>query len=586
MHESPDRERDGDADEDDALLEEAFDELPGEAGTDTPIEEDEEDREERGGETPSQPGAATGSAPGAASKAGEGGKARPLPVKKAPGFTIVDGNSIARTPGRGFTGGWWRVWTMLAAVAAVVLLRRRMAPFVLLGFIATVLAVMLVPPLCTKALKVLGSLWMLERFETLADVLWIPLSAPAAAAVLEPLLRWRWIQSPLSLLAIPIALQHGHYAKPYDWETYLERAEAPADQRFGREFRHMARLQVALRRAIPAGATVLVDPTLADRLTMLHDMRIVASQRSSTGVPFMRKRTTEVQLMLDGKTRESLREELIASHGIGHLIERGALRGWVELWSRDRARWGGYVFVELASEPDWNRVAWKRLRDAERLMRRGRHQTARPMLEAALAEIADDEPGADLAWFRLGNARLWTGDPEAAIDAYDRAIAILRRGPALRTHARQRPRRRRRHRGVDSPLRGRGATGARRGGPRTRRKRMVQPRQLLFQARAMERGRGGLRRVAPAAAHASAGAVLETRGGSRDAARGVSVIGVEPRRCRRIARGDRERKTPRAACRGSMPHRRMIEPPARQRSGTAGRPARDGEHTPSRRPVP
>ena len=57
-------------------------------------------------------------------------------------------------------------------------------------------------------------------------------------------------------------------------------------------------------------------------------------------------------------------------------------------------------------------------------MRRGRHETTRPMLEAAVAEISDDESGADLAWFRLGNARLWTGDPEAAIDAYDRAIAI------------------------------------------------------------------------------------------------------------------------------------------------------------------
>ncbi len=424
MHESPDRERDGDAGEGDALPEEAFDELPGEAGTDMPIEEDEEDRNERGGEASSPQGDSDDARADRASKSGDGWKAKGLPVKKAPGFTIVDGSSIARTPGRGFTGGWWRVWTMLAAVVAVVLLRRRMAPVVLLGFIATVLAVMLVPPLCTKALEVLGSLWMLERFETLADVLWIPLSAPAAAAVLEPLLRWRWIQSPLSLLAIPIALQHGHYAKPYDWETHLERAEAPAEQRFGREFRHMARLQVALRRAIPAGATVLVDPTLADRLTMLHDMRVVASQRSSTGVPFMRKRATEVRLMLDGKTREGLREELITSHGIGHLVERGAPRGWVELWSRDRARWGGYVFVELAEEPDWNRIAWKRLRDAERLMRRGRHETARPMLEAAVAEISDDESGADLAWFRLGNARLWTGDPEAAIDAYDRAIAI------------------------------------------------------------------------------------------------------------------------------------------------------------------
>ncbi|MGA1631785.1 MAG: tetratricopeptide repeat protein, partial [Phycisphaerales bacterium] len=385
------------------------------AGTDLPIEEDEEDRDERGGESATE---------GAARAAGSGAKAAALPVKKAPGFTIVDGTSIARTPGRGFTGGWWRVWTMLAAVAAVLILRRRVAPMVLLGFIGTVLAVMLVPPLCTKALRVLGSLWMLQRFETIADVLWIPLSAPAFAAVLEPVLRWRWLQSPLSLLAIPLAFQHGHYASPYDWQTYWNRAEATADQRYGREYRQMARLQQALRKFIPDGSVVLVDPSFADRLTMLHDFRVVASQRSSTGVPFMRKRTQEVRLMLDGKTREGLREELLASHGISLLVERGAPRGWVELWARGRTRWGGYLFVELAEEPDWNRVAWKRLRDAERLMRRGRHAIARPMIEAALAEISDDEPGADLAWFRLGNACLWTDDPENAIGAYERAIAI------------------------------------------------------------------------------------------------------------------------------------------------------------------
>jgi tetratricopeptide (TPR) repeat protein len=417
MHEAPNASKsDDDAAADDSIPEESLADVPDEAGTETELEEDEEDRNERGG--------ADADEEGGAKPAKRSGTGAVLPVKKAPGFTIVDGTSISRTPGRGFTGGWWRVWTMLGAAVAVLLLRRRMAPMVLLGFVATVLVVMLVPPLCTKALRVLGSLWMLERFETLADVLWIPLSAPALAAVLEPLLRWRWVQSPLSLLAIPLAFQHGHYASPYDWQTYWNRAEATADQRFGREYRQVARLQQALRRFIPAGSVVLVDPSFADRLTMLHDFRIVASQRSSTGVPFMRKRTQEVRLMLDGKTREGLREELIASHGIGQLVERGAPRGWVELWARDRSRWGGYLFIGLAAEPDWNRVAWKRLRDAERMMRRGRHAIARPMIEAALAEISDDEPGADLAWFRLGNACLWTDDPENAIGAYERAIAI------------------------------------------------------------------------------------------------------------------------------------------------------------------
>ena len=401
MHPAPDRGSAGEV----VISPDSLLEVPDDAGTEMPLLDDEPEESDE-------------------VDSGEGAETPPLGIERAPGFTVFEGTTIARTPGRGFTGGWWRVWSMLLAMAVVIVVRRRVAPLVLVGFIATVLAVMLVPALCTRALRVLGSLWMLQRFETLADVLWIAVSAPAVAAALEPLVRWRWLQSPLSMLAIPLALQHGHFSAPYDWAGYRQRAEAPTDQRFGREFRQLARLQVALQRFLPEGAVVVADPSIGDRLTMLHDVRLVASQRSSTGVTFMRQRTRDVGLMLDGKTREGLRTELFDRYGATHLVERGALRGWVELWARNRAHWGGYAFVELAEEPDWSRVAWKRVRDAERLMRRGRHESARPMLEAALAEIDQTDPGADLVWFRLGNARLWTGDPQAARVAYERAISI------------------------------------------------------------------------------------------------------------------------------------------------------------------
>lgn len=359
--------------------------------------------------------------------------ARPTPIVDAPGFTVREGVSIARTPGRGFTGGWWRVWTMLLGAAGVIWLRRRGAPALLVVAVASIVLIMLVPALCTRAVRFLGTLWMLERFETIAEVLWIPLVAPAAAACLEPLVRWRWIQSPLSLAAIPLAFQHGWFQPPYDWRTYREIASQDDSVRFGREYRQLGRLQLALQESIPPGSVVLVEPELGDTLTMLHDVRIVMSQRSSTGVKWGRFRAKQIREMLAGRTDEVRRRELFEKYGITHYAQRGGLRGWAELWVEDRRRRGGWTIASLRSRPDWTRIPWRELQQANRLMSKRRHPAAIVLLESALAELdppeaqelgIEPEAGIDLAWFRLGNARLWSGDPVGALPAYRRAVDI------------------------------------------------------------------------------------------------------------------------------------------------------------------
>ena len=359
--------------------------------------------------------------------------ARPSPIVDAPGFTVREGVSIARTPGRGFTGGWWRVWTMLLGAAAVIWLRRRGAPALLVVAVATILLIMLVPALCTRAVRFLGTLWMLERFETVAEVLWIPMFAPAAAACLEPLVRWRWLQSPISLLAIPLALQHGWFQAPYDWATYGEIASKGDAVRFGREYRHLGRLQMALEESIPPGSVVLVEPELGDELTMLHDVRIVMSQRSSTGVEGGRFRAKQIVAMLKGRTSEERRGELFEKYGVTHYAQRGSLRGWAELWVEDRTRRGGWTLASLRSSPDWTRLSWQDIAKAGRLMSRRRYPDAIALLESALDDLdppeahelgIEPENGIDLAWFRLGNAHLWSGDPAAALPAYRRAVEI------------------------------------------------------------------------------------------------------------------------------------------------------------------
>lgn len=337
-----------------------------------------------------------------------------------PGFRIDDAGRIVRAWGRGFTGGdGWRLWVLLVAVALMATLRRRVAPLLAAGAIGTILCIMLWPPLCHAALGVLGAVWMLQRFETLADVLWVPLSAPLAAALLEPWVRWRLLQTLLVPLAIPAALWHGWYQAPYDWPSYLARAMPAEDLRLGRELRPMLRLQQRLAEWIPPGSVVLCEPALADRTTMLHGVRVVAAQRSSTGVEGLRWRTRQLRRMLADRTDEATRGALFARFGATHLVATD-LPDWVELWAAQRQRFGGLWVVTLAAEPDWSMAPRLELRRAGRLLDRDRPAAAAAVLATAL----EADPAMHQGWFRLGEARLRLGEAAAARDALERAIAL------------------------------------------------------------------------------------------------------------------------------------------------------------------
>ena len=374
--------------------------------------------------------------------------------KNRDGWRVVEredgGTWYARELGRGFTGALqrgiikaWRVLMLVLAMILVTLVLRRREPWYLLWIIVTIQGIVLTPPLCALALRFLGAHWMLERFETLTWVLFYPLSVPVLAAVIERfgqaswwrrggdtptlstrILDWIWrLRIPLPLvtaLGIGVALLHATHRRPYNWDYYWNRVTAPAHYRFGREYNRLVKLQAFMKEHIPEGAVVMVQPFTGTRLSMLHDINLVASERSSTGVADGGRRRTDLRLMLGFQTGEAIRESLFDKYGVTHYVSRGQPREWVAWWDADMHRKYGYRIYEVAETPDFTELWRKRMKQGFRAMRAGRYDKAVEYLE----ETVSDEPRLERAWFMLGNAFNRQGDAVAAANAYSRAEEI------------------------------------------------------------------------------------------------------------------------------------------------------------------
>ena len=374
-------------------------------------------------------------------------------LKARDGYVITEWGEqrwVSRELGRGFTGAYgrgaikaWRVIVVLVGFTLAVVICRRREAWYLLAAIAVVQGIVLTPPVCTMALRFLGADWMLERFETVSFVLFYPLSMPAIAAAIE----W-WFRSPglarrlearsglrrtitvldrgrvvltaLTLLAIPLAMAHATHRRPYDWEYYWNRVSAPVDYRHGREYRGLERLQRFLQANIPAGSVVAVEPFTGTRLKMLHDLSLVASERSSTGVADGGRRRIDIQLMFALDTEEVDRAALFEKYGVTHYVSRGGVRPWIDWWDAEMVKDGGYVIATLAEEPDVDELWRRRLKQGVRLLRAERYHEAAEMLQ----EVVQEDPRLERAWFHLGTALLGDGDAVAAAEAFEQAESL------------------------------------------------------------------------------------------------------------------------------------------------------------------
>lgn len=354
-------------------------------------------------------------------------KPRASLVRPQEGFTFYERGErdwIARTFGRGFTGGawgvkWWRLWFMVAGGMLAWWMLRRREWMLLAGCIAVVLIVMSVPPICTTALRFLGASWVLGRFETIAFVLWIPLGVPAIAAACE---RWRaWTKpqaalafSALTLASVPVALEHASHRAPYAWPNYWRAARQSEGVRQGRQYAGLMKQKEWMDEAIPQDAVVLAGPLTGTWIAMLHGAGLVASERSSTGIASGKVRRGHIDEMFDPVTDEGRRAQLFDGYGVTHVLTRGRAPTWVRYWTVGGNRRHGHVVLTLRPKPDESLLWMREIEIARAQLDRGNAQGAADRLRAVLA----DHPRAADAWFTLGNAALALGQPREAVEAF------------------------------------------------------------------------------------------------------------------------------------------------------------------------
>jgi tetratricopeptide (TPR) repeat protein len=343
---------------------------------------------------------------------------------------------ISRTPGRGFTGAYrrgsvkaWRVMVVLICGGLALALAGRREVWYLIAAIGVVQAVVLVPPVATAAVRFLGAHWMLERFETLAFVFFVPLSVPALAAAVEPACRRcfekrrfggvfdRGVLAVLTVAGLLVGMTHATHRRPYDWEYYWNRVSAPLQYRHGQEYLGLLRLQRFLESSIPAGSVVAVETFTGTRLKMLHDIVLVASERSSTGVVDGGRRRIDLQLMFDFDTEEQNRAALFEKYGVTHVVSRGSPRPWIDWWEAESVRKRGYVVTRLADDFDVEELWRRELKRGIRLIRAKRYDEA----VETLREVVADDPRLEKAWHQLGIALRNSRDSVLSAEAFARA---------------------------------------------------------------------------------------------------------------------------------------------------------------------
>ena len=350
-------------------------------------------------------------------------------LPKVDGFTRADA-MIWRSAGRGQSGAWRTSWGLaipywryllagLGVIVSLVMLRRT-APLELLVAFAVVQTVMMVPQLCTTAYRFLGEFWMVLRFETMGEVLWIALAIPPIAMLLERVVRNRLLQCLLTLALLPIGYRHAYFKSPYSWDFYENRAMQKERIRHRRALLPLLNLGNRLELALPPDAIVATHPYNADYLAMIVDCSFVAPERSSSGIPKLGVRKGLLREMLSFQTEEERRAELFDQFGVTHVVMSDRISDWIPFWTSEVGRVGRWKIATIWDKPDFTLAIFKDMRRGIKAMRRDDF----PNAILAFERVVDEDPGRADIWFRLGNARLWTGDSGGAIEAYEAAIGL------------------------------------------------------------------------------------------------------------------------------------------------------------------
>jgi hypothetical protein len=216
------------------------------------------------------------------------------------------------------------------------------APVTLLG------VTLLVPALCTLAVRLLQEPFAVARLSTVLNTALFAACAGALGLLLERAPRAAWL-SALGLVGCALLGSQllGHAPRSFGehWRAALTgQSEARAQL-----VEHGLRRRF-LASHVPPGSSVLTTPRLARYVAMVFDARVVAADRSQTHVPGLDRLRHEASLMTAKKTAPALRNALLAKHRIRWVAYRDkdrAAHAWAEALGRHLGQAGALHLVDL-----------------------------------------------------------------------------------------------------------------------------------------------------------------------------------------------------------------------------------------------
>jgi hypothetical protein len=314
-------------------------------------------------------------------------------------FIDVGANMKMRNPARGFFANPLRPLLLATACAMCLLGRRRRMFVIAVGASLAVAAALLVPSLCTFALRALREEWILLRAESFLNYMLPVLAVPAflawptrragatsarraimttalaAALIVTPAVAFGPLNLQVlagvafaSLLVLPRRLLNDGWSRSLfavglfaacalvncplqKISDYLHDLRLPPAWRF-RVMHDFRKAQHTLSEFVPSGARIACPIEATSRLGAMLDVYFVTSLTTSVGVPDLPQRTLDNQALIDPRTPWPQRRELLRKYNVRHLV---IWRGEDLAWARDhtvRRNDLHWEFILLEIDPD------------------------------------------------------------------------------------------------------------------------------------------------------------------------------------------------------------------------------------------
>lgn len=265
------------------------------------------------------------------------------------GFHYFDNGWVMSKP----RGGWgsldWRGVCLLGGVTFGLTSRRRREVGVFLAVSCTIALVLFVPPFCTAAMHVFHKPWILQRLGFVLFLGFLGLVPAMVAFAVEPVTRFWWVRSILTVLLGLSALMYRGHRDPFTWSDFLEASKA------GRVIRYQKLVSARIladffKEHVPRGVTVLTPDWSGMALTSLHDCYLVAPERGSVGVPGLGQRREDLKVMLAEDTPWATRRDLLRKYDVRYYLPAQSPTEWATQHGRVAARGDGFRLFEIDTE--------------------------------------------------------------------------------------------------------------------------------------------------------------------------------------------------------------------------------------------